>query len=339
MKNGLLRFEYFLNKIDILLQDAAKDHNPALFLYKNDARTPLFMLEGLSRLYEKLHNKKKFYKLRAHFKLLEDRIGAIDYYDNYAKIFLEHPLVPVYVREYMQAQTREKTQELNEVLYEENWIGPSATRLKKIRNTLKKVDWMKPKKEMKAIENFYEDAFNGIAKFTNKYKNGFTEMENQVHEYRRELRWLSIYPQALQGCVQTIDSGQSEEVTKEYLTPNIVNSKFNIMPDVGDNEWILLLEKNYFYALSWMIAELGKIKDDGLQCYAIAEALEQSEQIEHTDALIKALNILGFDQNYIQQLLNHSTEICKKFTEQEILDRMLIGIAKIGKTKTEEEQV
>jgi|GEM_PF-3191392 len=59
MIKGLERFNFFLNKLELQLQDAAKDHNPALYLYKNDARTTLFMLEGLSRLYEKIHNKKK----------------------------------------------------------------------------------------------------------------------------------------------------------------------------------------------------------------------------------------------------------------------------------------
>ncbi|MFT3981757.1 MAG: hypothetical protein QM687_14910 [Ferruginibacter sp.] len=335
MKNGRARFDFYIDKLDTLLQSASTDHNPALYLYKNDARTPLFMLEALSRLYEKLHNKKKFYKLRAHFKLLEDSLGIIDYYDNYANSFLAHPLIPVYIREYMQAQAREKIQGLNEILYEENWIGPNAKRVKKIRSILKEADWLQSKEEMKAIRDFYEDEIESIKKFTGRYRDGFTEMENQVHEYRRELRWLSIYPQALRGCVQTLDSGLSEDATKEYLLPEIVQSKFNVMPDAGDNKWFLLLEKNYFYALSWMIAELGKIKDEGLQFYAIAEALQQTEGMDHDAALQKAVEITGSEANSIQQLLSRATLICKRYMEQENLDRLVIGLAKTQKSSEE----
>ena len=85
MKKGLVKFEYFLNKLEPLLQKAALQKNAALWLYTNDARTPLFMLEGLAKLYCSFHNKKTFTNIKAHFKLLEDAIGAIDYYDNIAR--------------------------------------------------------------------------------------------------------------------------------------------------------------------------------------------------------------------------------------------------------------
>ena len=136
MKNGPARFEFFLNKVETLLQQAVKEKNPALWLYSNDVRTPLFMLEALSRLYANLHNKKKFTKLKEYFKLLEDGMGSVDYYDNYAKIFLAHATVPVHIREYMQAQTREKIQHINDVLLSHEWIGEKPVRIKKIKAKL-----------------------------------------------------------------------------------------------------------------------------------------------------------------------------------------------------------
>ena len=136
MKNGPARFEFFLNKVETLLQQAVKEKNPALWLYSNDVRTPLFMLEALSRLYANLHNKKKFTKLKEYFKLLEDGMGSVDYYDNYAKIFLAHATVPVHIREYMQAQAREKIQHINDVLLSHEWIGEKPVRIKKIKAKL-----------------------------------------------------------------------------------------------------------------------------------------------------------------------------------------------------------
>ena len=116
MKKGPARFVYFLNKLQVLLDNAAKQKNPALWLYSNDARTPLFMLEGLAKLYTQVHNKKKFTKLKEQFKLLEDGLGAIDYYDSFAKEFVKNKKIPAALTNYIQAQSREKVQSLNEIL-------------------------------------------------------------------------------------------------------------------------------------------------------------------------------------------------------------------------------
>ena len=105
MKNGLARFEFFLNQLQILLDKSAKQKNPALWLYQNNARTPLFMLEGLAKLYAGIHNKKKFTKIKAQFKLLEDTIGAIDYYDSFAKEFVAKKNIPAALTSYIQAQS------------------------------------------------------------------------------------------------------------------------------------------------------------------------------------------------------------------------------------------
>jgi hypothetical protein len=71
MKNGLYRFTYHLQQVEILLNKVKKQKNPALWLFNNNARTPFFMLEGLAKLYAGLHNKKKFTKFKEHFKLIE----------------------------------------------------------------------------------------------------------------------------------------------------------------------------------------------------------------------------------------------------------------------------
>jgi hypothetical protein len=85
MKLGVNRFNYFIGQLQPMLIIAGKQKNPALWLYRNNARSPLFMLEALSKIYSSLHNKKKFTKIELHFKIVEDTLGAIDYYDLAAK--------------------------------------------------------------------------------------------------------------------------------------------------------------------------------------------------------------------------------------------------------------
>lgn len=335
MKNGPTRFEFFLTKIETLLQQAVKENNPALWLYSNDVRTPLFMLEALSRLYANLHNKKKFSKLKEYFKLLEDGMGAIDYYDNYAKMFLAHATVPVHIREYMQAQAREKIQHINDILISDGWIGEKPVRIKKMKAKLQEADWLDAKEEAKAIKRFYENEITEIKLFVKNTGKKFTEMETEVHELRRDLRWLSIYPQALQGMIQLTDSGTKDTNTEKYLVPEIVHSKYNVMPDAGSNEWFVMMDKNYFYALSWMIAETGKLKDDGLQFFAVAEALQQTEGMRAEDAKNKSFEILGADKDSIEKILARAISITAQFMQEQNLDKMIYGVAQIKKARTE----
>jgi hypothetical protein len=134
MKNGSQRFEYYLAQLQILLAKAAKQKNPALWLYQNNMRTPLFMLEALAKMYIGIHNKKKFTKLKEHFKLLEDVLGAIDYYDSFAKEFSKNKNIPASVVNYLQAQTREKIQSMNELLMV-NFTAKPFTKLPNLLTT------------------------------------------------------------------------------------------------------------------------------------------------------------------------------------------------------------
>lgn len=328
MKNGLARFDFYLIKLEGLLLQASTEKNAALWLYSNNARTPIFMLEGLAKLYAGIHNKKRFEKIKAHLKLLEDTLGAIDYYDCFAKEFVQNSSIPAYITEYLQAQAREKIQRLNDILIEEKWMGDDAMRIKKIRKKLQAADWLQPKDEVKGIMNFYLDSIEEIKVLGLTAAKGFTEIESEVHAFRRKLRWLSIYPQALQGVIQLTDSGNADEYINSYLAPEIVNSSFNKMPDAGINSCFLLLEKNYFFALSWMIAELGKLKDSGLKIIAVAEALQQTQAQDHESSLHNACSILGKDADALQKILSDATAISQKYFREHDLDKLIHGIAK-----------
>ncbi len=327
MKNGLQRFGYYLAQLQTLLTKAAKQKNPALWLYQNNMRTPLFMLEALAKMYIDIHNKKKFTKLKEHFKLLEDVLGAIDYHDSFAKEFSKNKSIPAAVVNYLQAQSREKIQSMNELLTEDNWLGIDAGRINKIQKKLSKADWLKEEAEAKAINEFYGEAIYEIAEFINDPKFQFDNVEADVHELRRKLRWLSIYPQALRGCIQLSKSKNIPKHLLKYCTKEITTSSFNKMPDAGDNKYFLLLEQNYFYSLSWMIAELGKLKDNGLRVIAIKEALQQTSVVSEEDAYKKAYQLLGSKQPKIPQLLSSAAAVCKTYFTEHNLEHLVIGVA------------
>ena len=331
MKNGQLRFEYFLKQLEGLLAKSSKQKNPALWLYQNNARTPLFMLEGLAKLYSGIHNKKKFEKIKAHFKLLEDTIGQIDYYDAFAKEFLTNKKMPATIINYLQAQSREKIQSLNELLIEKNWLGEDNFRIKKTRKKLAKADWQDEKEDTKSIEQFYITAINKILGFINEKDFHFTDVENDVHEFRRMLRWLSIYPQALRGCIQLNNPAKAPKALSKYLTKEITTSPFNVMPDAGGNRYFLLFDRNRFFALSWMIAELGTLKDNGLEVQIIKEAILQTTKTNDKDALAAAYKLAGPGQKTIKQVLTEAGNISKTFCREKNLELLISNVATVIK--------
>ena len=325
MIKGASRFEYFLYKLQLLLDKASKQKNPALWLYKHDARTPIFMLEGLAKMYACIHNKKKFTKLKEHFKLLEDTLGAIDYYDTIAKDISINKKIPESVTTYLQAQTREKIQNLNEILVEKGWLLPDNNRIQKIQKKLAEAEWLKEENEVKAINEFYGKAIYSISEFVQTTACNFDNIEADVHELRRKLRWLSIYPQAMRGCIQLGLNKSVPKYLSKYLTKEITTSTFNKLPDAGDAKNILLLEQNHFYAVSWMIAQLGVIKDKGLHIVAVKEALQQTSDLEDIVAFKKTYQLLGSKQIKLNELLMEAAAICKTFFDEQILEHLVIG--------------
>jgi len=330
MKNGSARFDFYLEKLEGLIKQSMNEINPALWLYNNDARTVIFMLEGLAKLYAGLHNKKRFEKIKDDLKLLEDGLGAIDYYDAFAREFATYNNFPTEIISYLQAQTREKIQHLNDILQQRNWIGENADRIKKIRKKLNDADWMKDKEEVESIEKFYKNSVEDIIEFFVSVNNKITEIESQVHELRRKLRWLSIYPRALQGVIQLTDHNAKEDHLVKYLTEETIHSPFNKMPDAGNNQYFLMLEKNYFLSLSWVISSLGKLKDNGLRIVAISEAIQQIKKTGKPESLALAYHLLGEQHPKLTTILSESSGICETYFMEKNLDKLVVGVSGIS---------
>jgi hypothetical protein len=323
MKRGFEKFNFYLVQLEKLLATAVKSKNAALYLYENDFRTKVFMLQGLSRLYANMHNEKRFTKTKDAFKAIEDLLGAIDHYDNFSKDFEADKNIPASIKKYVLAKKVENIAALNFLLEKKKWIKSDKPKVEKIRKKLLKLDWQEEEKEIAGIKKVYEKSIESINKFYKETGTTFTDVETQVHELRRKLRWLSIYPQALQGSIQYVSKIKADAAVKKYLTKEIVNSKYNIMPAVGKHTAILPIEKNYFLALSFVINALGNLKDKGLRIFAIAEAVEGTEFIKPELAMAKALKICKEKPTALKTILKDAKVICKQFFEEDNLGKLL----------------
>ncbi len=283
------------------------------------------MLEGLARLHAGMQHRKKFTRLKERFKMLEDGIGAIDFYDAAARSLESRRSIPAAIPAYLKAQAREKIQHLNDVLAAEGWSGEAGERSGKIRRKLEEVRWMNEVDETLAIEQVYRDTVSSLEAFVHENGFHFDNMEKDVHELRRKLRWLSIYPAALRGTVQLGARRKPSALLRSYQTPAILQSPYNQMPDPGPYRCFLLLDRNYFYALSWIIDKLGQLKDEGLLIVAVTEACQQLEGLNETDALHKACRLLGKKTGTLSELLKEAGAVSSKFFSEQLLAPLVIG--------------
>lgn len=323
MTHGLARFDFFLNQLQEHLNKAVKEPNPAAWLFVNGSRTPLFMLEALGKLYSNLHNKNLFTKIKNYFKELEDILGDIDYYEGYIKEFSIKGDIPASVISFLQKKKSENEELLNSTLIEKKWINSKDNRINKIRKKLKEAEWMEEDQEINAIKEFYQESIAEINAFYLKTGGKFSDMEEEVHSLRRKLRWLSIYPHALRGSIQLTDNNSPDEKFTKYLIPETINSPFNKMPDGGEHRYFLMLEKNNFYALSWIIAELGKLKDAGLAY----EAMEEANVNKNHDPDINEGNYpADLNAESVNKILSGASDICRTYFEEQNLEKLVAGV-------------
>ncbi len=322
---GKGRFIYFLTKIENLLNEAASSEDPGRLLYSKDMRTPLFMLEALSRIYKKVHPHNGIKKINKVFKDIEDFLGQIDFYDGFYKEFVDDKRVPELITLYSKKKTDKKIKAFNKHLKKEEWIGKNNERLKKIHKKLDAIEWFDEKNDTVAILEIYQ---NDIEKIITKYKNNqkeFTDIEKDVHELRRELRWLSIYPQALLGLMELKPDGEPPGFLKKYLTPEIINSPYNKMPDGSSLKNHIILNQNYYFGLSWMIAKLGKLKDSGLKVELLEESISKVYKAKENVSQL-AYSICDDGQPTILQILEEAQSITKNFFDEDILEHIVVSV-------------
>ncbi len=317
-------FNIHMQKVNTLMTTASKQKNPGMWLYKNDARTPLFMLEAYFRLVEKIYGSKAFTKCKEQCKALEDAIGALDYYVAYeAQCRNGGAIFEPYVK-FIRSKVAAQNNILNALLQTKGWL--SGKKIQKITKRVEKNKWHTIDKDIDAIKKYYATSIKKITTFFNSKKDGFKDIELDVHELRRKLRWLSIYPQALQGILQykPIHS-KPTKVLQKYFTPAIINSTFIKLPTTIKVATPLQLHNHNYIALSWLIATLGTIKDQGLKIELLKEAtLHSMPNITENELNKKMQSLLGKTYISKQDLLLKAQAAVTPFFKENNLSKIII---------------
>ena len=312
-----------------LLQQAAGTTDPASYLLAHDARTPLFYLEGMTRVLMNVHDKKKLSALNEQFKALEDGLGAMDYYSGLLKDFNPNKQLTEF-KQNLETHRTITAAQMNTLLEQYGWLETADNRsdspklessqLQSLQKVFRKIDWLSDQEMSKALKKEYKSA---LSELKQQLKQPLREVEADVHELRRDVRWLSIYPQAFKGFVNLKPSEPMPEAFAKYATEAIVKSPFNQLPQVEGMKHVLHMNTHAYYAMSWLIAELGELKDQGLRLLALSEWLREHKKLSTSQAEQAAVMIIGKDQLGVDKLLAKAQEIVNQIRADKVLKQLL----------------
>lgn len=297
---GIVCFETEISAFQKKLEEVSAKKNKAQLLYANGVRNNLFRLEALSRIYRKISDKNLFDECRKNFKSLEDALGVIDYYDGLYKILKTKKGIPSAFASSVLQKKNDAIKKCNDDL---KLLDKSEHPLQISHSKILAFAFDDQENERKQIAKFLIHEIEDLVEDYNEGKIQFNNIEEGIHEMRRKLRWISIYAQSLCGLIQLKKTTEAEESLKLYLDKVTIESPFNKMPLNMFKVSPLFFQSQHFYALSWMINELGKLKDEGLLL------IETNHFLKET-----GLNISG--KNQIREII-----LTKKVSEDQICNR------------------
>lgn len=315
-------FITFSDRLQTLLNKASSQKNPTQWLLQNEARTVLFMLEALTRLHDKAFDEKIFRKWHKRFKKLEDAFGEIEYYSWLQSDFKSNKKITKEEVLYFGDRAKKLIEKNDNRLLKKGWF---EGKLNEFTSKLLEFTVVYNKEYLNELKTVIRDEIEDIQIFTLKIDYSFTKFEEEVHELRRKLRWLSIYAQALNGLIQLKRSGKKPKYQQNYFTKEIIQSPYNKLPVKPKSTALLEFDHDSFFALSWMISELGIYKDKGLRIIALADTIFMTEDITYHQAKLKALQLLGLKENAEEVMLKEISGKVKCFMlKDKVLDTLLV---------------
>lgn len=309
MKNNPL-----LNHIEVLQKlclQASKEEMPAMWLYQHQGRTQFFMLESLSRLFYKGLKNINFKTWYDFFKKYEDLMGVINNYEELLEGFKENSKTPIEVMNFWKYLKDELIDNLEKQFKKDGYLEKHFSKLTEM---LDENNINYNEKTILHIEKAIHKEIKKITKNLSANDYQFTDIESQVHELRRKIRWIGIYSQSLNGLIVLKENKTKYEWEEKYLTESVLNSPYHKLVINKSFEKNILLNKKQFMAFTWLIAQLGELKEFGLNIESLTLAIVETENISHEQAMLKANKIMN-SKISIEDILQNASKIAKDFFE------------------------
>lgn len=306
----------YMNELTELFSAAKQASDPALFLCRHPARTSLFMAESVARLLHEVYQTKKTARALKLFKKLEDSLGEIDDHDQWLKQFSKVKDIKKEQLAYFSARRDKALERLNKKLSRRDFYG---RRFKELALKLD-VDF-NDTRLIAALEKAIRREAALCLKFYESCAGSFSSMELQVHELRRKLRWLSIYAQSLRGIIVLKTCREKHGWEKEFITKREKESPYNQLTVRRNLQRHIVFDRNVFYALGFVVRELGRIKDKGMKIEVFAEMLRKTRK--PADAEREAVKQLGLPYTLAGQLQKADRLLAGFFVREQVYQKLL----------------
>ena len=276
-------FQLYCGQLITLFKKAKTNSNPALFLFKNKARVNVFMAESILRVSNKLFEDKQIKEWHSTIKKLEDYLGQIENYIEVLADFSKLKTVKVQQLEYVSGKLDKAVEKLNSKLSKNDFYLAELAQM----NKEFKINFNDKTIVLKLHEEIKSELIEAC-EFFNQFPKEFTDMEKQVHELRRKLRWVSIYGESFQGLIVLKEVKEKYLWEKSFITPKEIKNPYNKLPVSKKLNQNLSLNKKSFFALSNVISNLGIIKDKGFRLYLIEKSIRKTNTEKGINSAILA---------------------------------------------------
>ncbi|MFH1811124.1 MAG: hypothetical protein ABIJ09_20455 [Pseudomonadota bacterium] len=299
------RVLFWVGELHTALSTAASQPDLAKGAMHRDMRTAAFMLEASLRLYRDKYGK-PLDEARKDVKKLEDLLGALGHAQDMQKAGVGCSELPAEARAYLDRQVAKETEKLLELLGS-GWLpGAQGTVpvLDDVVETVLHTDWKKGDGDRKAIRKALGRQLDEVA------AGGLdmNELQEGLHELRRQLRWVPIYGMALKGAVVLDDTLLPEPRYAALRDDPVASSPFAALPTSAQDKHPLRLSRTVFLRSTQLIDELGTIKDQGESIEGLAKALRKADVVEGLEASEQeAARLLGLDPHAMDAVKARAT--------------------------------
>lgn len=312
--NELFDIQSHIHQLSDLLKKTKGD--PEAF-YTAGGRNIFFRLETLARIAGGLGDKDDFEEARNLFKESEDLLGEYDFYAAYLNTFHENKSCRLAFLEIFDEQLEESEEALRDNL--KRWSDKDV--IEKVELFYKRCQKISFDTEAEFAKAFSRFIIKSTEKIIRDYKEGVyhtNDVEAGLHELRRKLRWISLYVQVAGGIIQHRPSKHQDSKFATYTTKETLSSPFMKLPEHPSFRHPVILRTETYAALSWMIAVLGKYKDEALSqtlfdhhptlknCYELTKPEEHSRK-----EILKKVNAISqqfFDEDRIPDEIIHDLQ-------------------------------
>lgn len=288
-------------------------------MVKNDLRTPLFRMEALLRLYEPKFGKPATRALEK-VKALEDQLGAVGLANDLLKLAKDKGFSPRVVAA-LEKRVGDQMKVLKG-LVEKEWTPDPKDhgRVPALKTVVKGLSGEK--------FGSYEDDRSYLLEQMREHVKGieekeldFTNLQEGVHELRRQLRWLPLFMIATDGAVQLDDARNPIPSLMPLLDDPALNGGFSRMPPPTREARPITLSRSLFLANSKAIADIGSFKDAGEYVEFLGEVVHQVGEAKSLEAgKAQAQKLLGgLDASTVTQ---RTTDLYKDMNEMDLLGTM-----------------